>query len=89
MVTPTFSSVSTPGKKDKMFDNTLLSVASSLSKLVDSQTSSHQTELKFKEFHEELDKILRQLPFMTAMEFNLSVMRNASALLENEKAKNS
>lgn len=70
-------------KSNDEIDVTFSSVASSLSKLVECHTTSQ--ELKFKEFHEELNSILRQLPFMTAMKFSLEVMQQAKDLLKTNQ----
>lgn len=90
------SSLFTSGKRrsnrsqrneDALYDNTMISVASSLSKLVESHTAGKK-ELKFKEFHEELDKILQKLPFMEALKFNLDTMERANHLLNAQANQN-
>lgn len=91
-------SLFTPGKRrsnksqrtedrDALYDNTMIAVASSLSKFVDSHTAD-KNELKFKEFHKELDKILQQLPFMDALKFNLDTMERANNLLKTKMNQN-
>ncbi|XP_058832735.1 uncharacterized protein LOC131690762 [Topomyia yanbarensis] len=74
------------GNSDELLDETLCSVASSLSKLVDSRSSTEDgTQLKFKEFHVELDKILRQMPFMHGMQFCMDMVKRANETIDNLK----
>lgn len=72
------------GHMDEQLDEALSSVATSLSKLVEAKSSSDDvTNLKFKEFHIELDKILRQMPFLQGMQFCMDMVKQANEVLEN------
>lgn len=81
-MTPTTSSKSRSGRSQKnnddSLDNGVLStVATSLTKLVEHHTTA-QPGLKFKEFHDELDKLLSQLPFMEALKLSMEIMQRAN-----------
>ncbi|KXJ70159.1 hypothetical protein RP20_CCG024602 [Aedes albopictus] len=72
------------GHMDEQLDEALSSVATSLSKLVEAKSSSDGvTNLKLKEFHIELDKILRQMPFLQGMQFCMDMVKQANEALEN------
>lgn len=71
-------------KSDEILDEALSSVASSLSKLVDAKNPSEDiNQLKFKEFHLELDKKLRQMPFIQGMQFCMDMIKKADEELKN------
>lgn len=66
---------------DDMDNDVLTTAVSSLNELVKSHTASQQ-ELKFKEFHAELDQILGQLPFMDATKLSMDIMRQANEYMQ-------
>lgn len=88
-VTPNIIRSGRSQKHNSDVDNTLSSVASSLSKLVESHTAgtvkSTEPGLKFKELHSELDKVLCQLPFMDAMKLSMEIMQRANEFLQTFK----
>lgn len=47
---------------------------------------NHDSDLKFKELHAELDKILDKLPFMDAMKLSMDIMQRASEFLKSFEA---
>lgn len=66
-------------------DDTLATVASSLSKIVESRCNSEEMiSFKFKEFHMELDNVLRQVPFIEGMQFCVEVIKQANELLDRQ-----
>lgn len=84
VATPNSRRSNKTGNAENHLDETLSSVASSLSKLVDARKSAADvTDLKFKEFHVELDKILRQMPFMQGMQFCMDMVKQANDALQN------
>ncbi|XP_062548658.1 uncharacterized protein LOC134213536 [Armigeres subalbatus] len=69
-------------RSNELLDETLSSVATSLSNLVNARTNEDPIELKFKEFHVELDKTLRKMPFLQGMQFCIDMIKQANEVLE-------
>lgn len=85
--TPSPASMSTCSnnrtKRTSKSDEAITSVSSAITKMIENRSSSEK-ELKFKDFYEELDAVLRNLPYIEAMKFNLNVMQQANDLLKQK-----
>lgn len=77
-------------KSDNDLNTSFKTMSNSLSKLCDQYSSanpspsqqSEKSSFKFADFYAELDNVLKQLPYVDALRFNLDSMERANELLK-------
>lgn len=67
-------------KKSDGYDATLSNVANSLTKLLESRaeaSAAASVDLTYMQFYKEMDSVLKGIPYLEAMQFNLQMLTQA------------